>query len=115
MANYSERRPWGGFEILADLPECKVKRIWVDPGGRLSLQSHRHRSERWVVVKGTARVTVDGSVTDMGPGRVAEIPQGARHRLENPGADLVEIIEVQLGSYFGEDDIIRYEDVYGRS
>jgi mannose-6-phosphate isomerase-like protein (cupin superfamily) len=114
MANPSETRPWGGFEVLADRPDCKVKRIWVDPGGRLSLQSHRHRSERWVVVAGTARVTVDGGVRDLGPGAVAEIPLGARHRLENPGETRVELIEVQLGSYFGEDDIVRHEDAYGR-
>ncbi|HEU0221415.1 MAG TPA: phosphomannose isomerase type II C-terminal cupin domain [Paracoccaceae bacterium] len=115
MEHERETRPWGGFEVLADRPDCKVKRIWVDPGGRLSLQSHRHRSERWVVVAGTARVTIGDAVTDMGPGEVAMIPQGAKHRLENPGTALVEIVEVQLGDYFGEDDIIRYEDVYGRT
>lgn len=85
------------------------------PGGRLSLQSHRHRAEHWVVVAGTARITVDDEVLILAPNQSVHIPLGARHRMENPGEQPMHLIEVQCGSYLGEDDIIRYDDVYGRS
>jgi mannose-6-phosphate isomerase len=111
---YSETRPWGAFHVLDEQPGFKVKRITVTPGGRLSLQSHKHRSEHWTVVNGTATVTVDTSVVALTRGQSVDIPLGAKHRLENLGADLVEIIEVQFGGYLGEDDIVRYDDIYNR-
>ncbi|HSA80321.1 MAG TPA: mannose-1-phosphate guanylyltransferase/mannose-6-phosphate isomerase [Geminicoccaceae bacterium] len=114
-AHGTEQRPWGSFRVLHEGPGWKVKEIIVTPGGRLSLQSHRHRAEHWVVVAGTARVTVDEQVLLLEPNQGVRIPLGARHRMENPGAVPMHLIEVQCGSYLGEDDIIRYEDVYGRS
>ncbi len=92
-----------------------VKRIKVKPGARLSLQSHARRAEHWVVVRGTARVTRDNDVFELFANQSTYIPIGAKHRLENPGKDMLELIEVQSGDYLGEDDIVRYEDVYGRS
>ncbi len=109
-----EHRPWGWFESLAIGPHFQVKRIVVKPGAALSLQSHRHRAEHWVVVQGAARMTVDGQVSLLGENESAYIPQGAIHRLENPGKDAMILIEVQTGSYLGEDDITRYEDDYAR-
>lgn len=109
-----DHRPWGNFESLARGERFQVKRIVVKPGAALSLQSHHHRAEHWIVVEGTARVTVDGDVKLVPENTSVYVPLGAIHRLENPGkVDLV-LIEVQTGSYFGEDDIIRYEDVYAR-
>ena len=110
-----EQRPWGSFEVLHEGPACKVKEIIVMPGGRLSLQSHKHRAEHWVVVAGTARVTVDEQILTLEPNQSVHIPLGAIHRMENPGSVPMHLIEVQCGSYLGEDDIVRYEDVYGRS
>lgn len=112
---YSEERPWGAFHVLDEQPGFKVKRIVVKPGGRLSLQSHKHRAEHWTVVNGTATVTVNDSVEELTRAQSVDIPQGARHRLENFGKDEVAIIEVQFGDYLGEDDIIRYDDVYSRA
>ncbi|QPM92557.1 mannose-1-phosphate guanylyltransferase/mannose-6-phosphate isomerase [Pseudooceanicola algae] len=109
-----EHRPWGWFERLADGTRFQVKRIVVHPGGVLSLQSHFHRSEHWVVVSGTARVTLDDTVTLMTENQSIYIPCGARHRLENPGRVPMVLIEIQTGAYLGEDDIIRYEDIYAR-
>jgi mannose-6-phosphate isomerase len=111
---YSETRPWGAFHVLDEQPGFKVKRITVTPGGRLSLQSHKHRSEHWTVVNGTATVTVDAKVVALTRGQSVDIALGAKHRLENLGTELVEIIEVQFGDYLGEDDIIRYDDIYDR-
>jgi mannose-1-phosphate guanylyltransferase/mannose-6-phosphate isomerase len=111
---HSETRPWGAFHVLDEQPGFKVKRIVVVPGGRLSLQSHRHRAEHWTVVKGDATVTVDGKVDVLTRGAAIDIPLGAKHRLENLSQDSVEIIEVQFGDYLGEDDIIRYDDIYNR-
>ncbi|MFD0859921.1 mannose-1-phosphate guanylyltransferase/mannose-6-phosphate isomerase [Roseovarius aquimarinus] len=108
-------RPWGWYESLALGARFQVKRIVVNPGASLSLQSHHHRSEHWVVVEGTARVTVDGEVSLLGENQSVYIPLGAVHRMENPGKLPMVLIEVQTGSYLGEDDIIRYEDVYARS
>lgn len=107
-------RPWGWYQTLELQDGFQVKRIVVYPGGKLSLQKHRFRAEHWVVVRGTARVTVGETVSDLEPNQSTYIPLGAVHRLENPGTADVEIIEVQTGTYLGEDDIIRLEDVYQR-
>jgi mannose-6-phosphate isomerase len=112
---YSETRPWGSFHVLDEQPGFKVKRIVVETAGRLSLQSHKHRSEHWTVVNGTATVTVGETVVAMTRGQSIDIPLGAKHRLENLHDGLVEIIEVQFGDYLGEDDIVRYDDIYARS
>jgi mannose-6-phosphate isomerase-like protein (cupin superfamily) len=112
---YSENRPWGSFHVLDEGQGFKVKRIVVTPGGRLSLQSHKHRGEHWTVVTGTATVTVNDKVVTLTRSQSVDIPQGARHRLENHHSDLVEIIEVQFGDYLGEDDIVRYDDAYNRA
>ncbi|KAA9006796.1 mannose-1-phosphate guanylyltransferase/mannose-6-phosphate isomerase [Histidinibacterium aquaticum] len=107
-------RPWGWYETLILSSRFQVKRIHVHPGAALSLQSHVHRSEHWIVVSGTARVTVDEKVTLVTENESVYIPLGARHRMENPGKVPMVLIEVQTGAYLGEDDIIRYEDVYAR-
>lgn len=110
-----DHRPWGHFESLARGARFQVKRIVVRPGATLSLQSHHHRSEHWIVVEGTAKVTVDKEIRLVSENQSVYIPLGAIHRMENPGkVDLV-LIEVQTGSYLGEDDIVRYEDVYART
>jgi mannose-1-phosphate guanylyltransferase/mannose-6-phosphate isomerase len=108
-------RPWGSYQSIDTGDRHQVKRIVVKPGGRLSLQKHHHRSEHWIVVRGTARVTVNELVKTLHENESIYIPIGAVHRLENPGKILLELIEVQTGSYFGEDDIIRIEDDYQRS
>jgi mannose-6-phosphate isomerase-like protein (cupin superfamily) len=112
---YSETRPWGAFHVLDEGTGFKVKRITVNPGGKLSLQSHKHRGEHWTVVRGVARVTVDDRVMDLQRSEAVDIPKGAKHRLENMHGETVEIIEVQFGDYLGEGDIVRYEDIYNRS
>ena len=109
-----DHRPWGWFESLALGDRFQVKRICVKPGAALSLQSHKHRSEHWIVVEGTAKVTIDDQITLLLEGQSVFVPIGAKHRMENPGDALMVLIEVQIGTYFGEDDIIRYEDVYAR-
>ncbi|MBU2980656.1 mannose-1-phosphate guanylyltransferase/mannose-6-phosphate isomerase [Lentibacter algarum] len=109
-----DHRPWGNFETLALSDRFQVKRIVVKPGAALSLQSHHHRSEHWIVVHGTAKVTVDDEVKLLSENESVYIPLGAVHRMENPGKVPMVLIEVQTGSYLGEDDIIRYEDVYSR-
>ncbi|MBZ0087390.1 MAG: mannose-1-phosphate guanylyltransferase/mannose-6-phosphate isomerase [Thermomonas sp.] len=108
-------RPWGSYDSVDVGDGFQVKRIKVKPGARLSLQSHRRRAEHWVVVRGTARVTRDNDVFELYANQSAYIPIGARHRLENPGTHVLELIEVQSGDYLGEDDIVRYEDQYGRT
>ena len=110
-----DHRPWGWFETLAISERFQVKRIHVHPGAALSLQSHHHRSEHWVVVTGTAKVTVDDEVKLVGEGASVYIPLGAVHRMENPGKLPMVLIEVQTGPYLGEDDIVRYEDIYART
>jgi mannose-1-phosphate guanylyltransferase/mannose-6-phosphate isomerase len=110
-----DHRPWGWFETLVVGERFHVKRIVVQPGAALSLQSHHHRSEHWIVVEGTARVTIDEDVKLVSENQSVYIPLGAVHRMENPGKVPMALIEVQTGGYFGEDDIIRYEDVYARS
>jgi len=107
-------RPWGWYETLVLGPRFQVKQIMVKPGGRLSLQSHVHRSEHWVVVAGSARVTVDDDVRLLDENQSAYMPLDAIHRLENPGKVDLHLIEVQSGAYLGEDDIVRYEDAYAR-
>src|SRR3954463_9438314 len=107
-------RPWGNYQSIDNGDRHQVKRIVVKPGGRLSLQKHHHRSEHWIVVRGAARVTVDELVKTVHENESIYIPIGATHRLENPGKILLELIEVQTGSYLGEDDIIRIEDDYRR-
>ena len=111
---YSETRPWGSFEVLKDSKDYKVKVLKVNPTGILSLQSHKHRSEQWYVVKGTAYVRVGDDYFELGVGEDIKIPQGSLHRLENKTQLPLELIEIQTGTYFGEDDIERFEDAYGR-
>lgn len=110
-----EERPWGAFWSLDRGAAHQVKRIRVNPKGRLSLQYHHHRAERWVVIAGTATVTVNDTVMKVRPGGVVVIPMGAVHRLENLTSSPVEIIEVQMGDYLGEDDIVRLDDIYSRA
>jgi mannose-1-phosphate guanylyltransferase/mannose-6-phosphate isomerase len=107
-------RPWGAYTVLEEGRGFKIKRIEVRPGAALSLQLHHRRSEHWVVVQGTARVTRGDDVFDIGPSESTFIPVETRHRLENPGQELLAIIEVQCGDYLGEDDIVRFDDRYGR-
>ncbi len=109
-----DHRPWGWFETLALDDRYQVKKIVVKPGGILSLQSHMHRAEHWIVVTGTARVTIDETVQVITENQSVYIPLGSHHRMENPGKLPMVLIEVQTGSYLGEDDIIRYEDLYSR-
>jgi mannose-1-phosphate guanylyltransferase/mannose-6-phosphate isomerase len=114
LAHTFEERPWGRFEILRDEKEFKSKKITVFPGQRLSYQSHKHRSEHWIVVTGRAEVILNDSKHLLNSGDHIFIPQGAKHRICNLGSVNLEFIEVQTGSYFGEDDIVRYGDDYGR-
>lgn len=107
-------RPWGWYERIALGQRFQVKRIVVNPGAALSLQSHNHRAEHWVVVKGSAKVTISNNVQTITENQSVYIPTGTIHRLENPGKIPMTLIEIQTGSYFGEDDIIRYDDVYDR-
>jgi len=107
-------RPWGSYTVLEEGPRYKIKRITVNPQEKLSLQMHYHRSEHWIVVKGTAKVTIGGKEIFIHENESAFVPKSTLHRLENPGKVPLEIIEVQSGEYVGEDDIIRHDDVYGR-
>ncbi len=107
-------RPWGSYEGIDAGSRFQVKRLSVKPGAQLSLQMHHHRAEHWVVVKGTARVTCGDQVFNLHENESTYIPIGERHRLENPGTIPLEMIEIQSGSYLGEDDIVRFEDVYDR-
>ena len=112
--NYIEERPWGRFENLLETDYCKVKQITVFPNQKLSYQYHEHRAERWVIVQGEAIVTINDYNHTKTIGESVKIPKGAKHRIWNPGdIDLI-FIEVQTGTYFGEDDIVRLEDNYGR-
>jgi mannose-6-phosphate isomerase-like protein (cupin superfamily) len=108
------QRPWGGFCVLEEGEGYKIKRIWVHPGEILSLQSHEHRDEHWVVVKGAAEVTLGEKIIRLEKNQSVFIPRKAKHRTANPGLDTMEFVEVQVGNYLGEDDIVRYEDKYGR-
>ena len=109
-----DHRPWGWFETLALSDRFQVKRIVVNPGAALSLQSHVHRAEHWIVVSGTALVTIGAVETLVTENQSVFIPLGEKHRLKNPGRVPMVLIEVQTGAYLGEDDIIRYDDVYAR-
>ncbi|RMF84323.1 MAG: cupin domain-containing protein, partial [Nitrospinota bacterium] len=109
-----DHRPWGYYEVLSDKPDHKVKRIVVHPGQRLSLQRHRHRAEHWHVIQGKALVTRDKEQIPLQAGESIDIPRGAIHRVKNPGSEPLVFIEVQRGDYFGEDDIERFADDYGR-
>jgi mannose-6-phosphate isomerase-like protein (cupin superfamily) len=108
-------RPWGSYQSLDSGARYQVKRIVVKKGGRLSLQYHNHRAEHWVIVRGTAKVTIGNDVKTLHENESVYIPIGTPHRLENPGKIELELIEVQTGSYLGEDDIVRIEDDYRRS
>lgn len=108
-------RPWGGFCVLEDASGHKVKRLVVQPRRRLSYQRHARRAEHWFVVRGQGVVTLDGQLTPVAEGQAVDIPRGAAHRIENTGSSDLVFIEVQHGDYFGEDDITRLEDDYGRA
>jgi mannose-6-phosphate isomerase len=110
----SEQRPWGSWHVLDIGPGYKVKRIHVNPGHRLSLQTHSHRSEHWVVIFGICTATIDDEVTVAGPGESVDVPLGAKHRISNMNSEELVIVEVQHGAYTGEDDIIRLDDDFGR-
>jgi mannose-6-phosphate isomerase len=109
-----EQRPWGGFEVLSDAPTHKVKRLTVEPGRRLSYQRHSQRSEHWFVVGGDGVVTVDGEERRVAAGDAIDVPVGAAHRIASTGSVPLVFIEVQHGNSFGEDDIERLDDDYGR-
>lgn len=109
-----EARPWGWFEILQVGRQFQVKILTVEPGAQLSLQKHQHRAEHWIVVRGMAEVRIGDSVQWLGENETAFVPQGAVHRLSNRGAELLQVVEVQFGSYLGEDDITRLADIYAR-
>jgi mannose-1-phosphate guanylyltransferase/mannose-6-phosphate isomerase len=111
----SEKRPWGEYNSIDSGDGFQVKHITVNPGGRLSLQRHSKRAEHWVVVGGTARVTCGDRVATLAVNEHVHIPLGTKHRLENPGTAPLHLIEVQCGTYLGEDDIERFADDYGRS
>lgn len=111
----NEQRPWGGYVVLDEAADFKLKRITVKPGKRLSYQFHDRRSEHWFVVRGTAAVTLDGEILEVPAGTAIDIPRGAAHRVANETADDLVLIEVQQGDYFGEDDITRLEDDFGRA
>jgi mannose-6-phosphate isomerase-like protein (cupin superfamily) len=110
-----DSRPWGSFEVLADTPTYKVKRLTVEPGQRLSYQRHAFRAEHWFVVAGDALVTLEGIEHVVATNEAIDIPMGAAHRIGNKGSEPLVFIEVQHGSYFGEDDIERLSDDYGRT
>ena len=108
-------RPWGSYETISEGPRFQVKHIIVDPGESLSLQMHVHRSEHWTIVRGSAEVTVGEQVSILQENESTYIPVGTRHRLANPGKVPLELIEIQCGPYLGEDDIVRFDDQYGRA
>ena len=111
----TDQRPWGSYTVLDDEPTFKVKRIEVLPGKRLSYQRHARRSEHWFIVHGAAVVTLDGERREVSAGEAVDIPVGTAHRIENTSDQEVTFVEVQHGEYFGEDDIVRLEDDYGRT
>ena len=113
MIEHAER-PWGSYTVLAEGDRFKVKTIEVRPGQRLSYQQHRRRAEHWFVVAGQGTITLDGVTMDVQPGDSADVPRGAAHRIQNTGSVPLVFVEVQHGDYFGEDDIVRLDDDYGR-
>lgn len=110
----SEQRPWGNFTVLADEKKYKIKRIEVNPKGRLSYQFHYKRSEVWTIIEGIAHISLDGEEKVYLPGQTVIIPVLAKHRVENKGEEALVFVEVQHGEYFGEEDIVRIEDDYNR-
>ena len=114
MVNFTENRPWGSFTVLDEGEGFKVKRISVNPGHKLSLQYHHHRSEHWTVVQGVATVTLGEDIKQLKVNESVYIPLKEKHALANEGEELMQLIEVQVGDYLGEDDIVRLEDRYGR-
>ena len=116
MALYRDERPWGNYVVLDEGPDYKVKTITVFPGKRISYQRHARRQEHWLVVHGTGLVTLDGDDHDVQPGSAVDVPVGVAHRIANTGTEEpLTFIEVQRGDYFGEDDIVRIADDYGRT
>ena len=113
--NVVDKRPWGFFVVLSDEPDHKVKRIELNPHTRISYQRHQKREEHWFVVRGTAVVTLDGKEIPLAKGQEIDVPRGAWHRIANPGTEAMAFIEIQTGEYFGEDDIERANDDYGRA
>jgi mannose-6-phosphate isomerase-like protein (cupin superfamily) len=111
----NENRPWGSYEILLEDDKCKVKKIIVQPGQKLSLQSHEKRNELWKIIDGDGEVTLNQEIKPVFVGSVIQIPAKMIHRIENVGNKPLVFIEIQTGQYFGEDDIKRYEDLYGRA
>lgn len=114
MSSDDSVRPWGRYEVLQETSTHKVKCIWVNPGKRLSYQRHQKRAEHWFIVSGDADVTIDGATRRVGAGDTVEFGIGVLHRIHNIGEDELVFVEVQTGSYFGEDDIERVEDDFGR-
>lgn len=112
--NVTMYRPWGSYTVIAEGDGFKAKRIVVKPGGKLSLQMHYHRSEHWIVISGTGKITLGDKQFLLRENESTFIPIGTKHRLENPGRIPLAVIEVQNGKYLGEDDIVRFEDIYGR-
>ncbi len=112
---FTEKKPWGGYTNILDLPTHKVKELFVAPGQRLSYQRHSKRAEHWFVVSGTGYAIVEGTRMSLSPGSSVDIAQHEKHRLGNNGTDPLIVIEVQTGTYFGEDDIERFEDDYQRT
>lgn len=110
-----EYRPWGWYEVLLEEDNYKVKRIWINPGQQLSLQSHQMREEYWVVVKGRGSITLGKTKAIAQPGEYFHVPVGVLHRMQNTGREPLVFIETQTGTYFGEDDIERFSDQYGRA
>ena len=115
MVSDESTRPWGHYEVLSEAADFKTKTITVTPGKRLSYQKHEHRAEHWFVVRGSGTVTLDGVDKAVEAGDAVDVPVGAAHRMSNTGDEELVFVEVQTGSYFGEDDIVRLEDDYGRS
>ena len=115
MSIYTENRPWGSFTVLDEGEGFKVKRISVNPGHKLSLQYHHHRSEHWTVVQGEASVTLGEDIKQLKVNESIYIPLKEKHALANEGEELMQLIEVQVGDYLGEDDIVRLDDRYGRA
>ena len=115
VREWTEERPWGRFKNLFESAETKVKLIEVDPQKRLSYQSHKNRSEFWVVIRGLAKVVLNDRVFELKVGESIEIPKEAKHRLANETDEILQVIETQTGSYFGEDDITRYQDDWARA
>jgi mannose-6-phosphate isomerase len=114
VSDSAEHRPWGGFEVLVDEPDYKIKHITVHSGRRLSLQYHRRRDEHWFFVTGVGLVTRGEETIAAAPGLALDIPAGATHRVENTGEEPLVFVEIQTGAYFGEDDIVRLADDFGR-